>query len=337
MTNPISIESVPIVVPADEDEVLLLADIAGVPRAARAAVSVVRGSGTSAAWGSITGTLAAQTDLNAALASKRASSTNIPASEVDETATRKWLTDTERTKLAGIEANATADLTVAEIVALLDAYFGGTAWRSGAAVQPLEFRDEGTTRGQPPVVNFIGAGVTAGLNGTTLDVTIPGGSAAAGAERTLQYNASGALAGAAGVKVASPTNADSLTDHIVKAANIAFRFPDTVSVAAGGTIEPNARVAAWQRYLLAGDATISAASMPGSADLAVLEAMATRVTLSNFSGAARTVTVITNSGTAGYFAEAWVNSIAVPNNGRVDVMVVARRLATGTVNYALIA
>ena len=38
----------------------------------------------------------------------------------------------ERSKLAGIEAGATADQTAAQIVALLDAHLGGTVWRTPA-------------------------------------------------------------------------------------------------------------------------------------------------------------------------------------------------------------
>lgn len=40
------------------------------------------------------------------------------------------MTQAERGKLGGIEAGATGDQTAAQIVALLDAHLGGTAWRT---------------------------------------------------------------------------------------------------------------------------------------------------------------------------------------------------------------
>jgi hypothetical protein len=46
-------------------------------------------------------------------------------------------TDTEQTKLAGVEAGASADQTGAEIVASIDTELGGAAWQTGGAVDSV--------------------------------------------------------------------------------------------------------------------------------------------------------------------------------------------------------
>lgn len=87
------------------------------------------------AWGSITGTLADQTDLNSALSGKSDtghthSGVYQPAATV-LTNTTAAFTTAQETKLAGIETGATADMTGAEIVSAIDTQLGSTTWQGG--------------------------------------------------------------------------------------------------------------------------------------------------------------------------------------------------------------
>ena len=63
---------------------------------------IIERATTTASWGSITGTLSDQTDLQAALNAKV--SDGDPITELSETATAKIMTGDERTKLAGLDA-----------------------------------------------------------------------------------------------------------------------------------------------------------------------------------------------------------------------------------------
>jgi len=88
-----------------------------------------------ATWGTIIGTLSAQTDLDTALSGKSSTSHNHsgvyqPVATVLTNTTASFTTAQE-TKLAGIETAATADMTGAEIVSAIDTALGGTTWQGG--------------------------------------------------------------------------------------------------------------------------------------------------------------------------------------------------------------
>jgi len=69
-------------------------------------------------------------------------------------------TDAEKTKLALIEAQATADQTGAEIVTLLNSQLGGTSWQLGAA-------------GATDLTNSVGAGTVTIISSTGDDTIVP--------------------------------------------------------------------------------------------------------------------------------------------------------------------
>ena len=93
------------------------------------------GSGTPT-WGGITGTLSNQTDLQTALDGKAASghthaSLHTHSNQATLDAITAAFTTADETKLDGIETGATADLTGAEIVSLLNGALSGTTWQGG--------------------------------------------------------------------------------------------------------------------------------------------------------------------------------------------------------------
>jgi hypothetical protein len=77
-------------------------------------------------------------------------------------------------KLDGIEANATADLTGAEIETLIDTELGSTAWKTGGGVVPVE--DDGVEIvASPSALNFTGTGVTVTDVSGVATIAITGG------------------------------------------------------------------------------------------------------------------------------------------------------------------
>lgn len=88
----------------------------------------------------------------------------------------------------------------------------------GGGGTPVTWYDEASELGQQAKLKFIGAGVNAAVNGDTVEVTIGAATtAAAGNDRTVQFNNSTVLAGAAGIKVKSPTNGPGKVNHILHA------------------------------------------------------------------------------------------------------------------------
>lgn len=92
------------------------------------------------AWGSITGTLTDQTDLQSALDGKASTGHNHtgtyqPLATV-LTNTTAAFTTAQETKLASIETGATADMTGAEIVSAINTNLGGTSWQGGGGSSP---------------------------------------------------------------------------------------------------------------------------------------------------------------------------------------------------------
>jgi hypothetical protein len=235
-----------------------------------------------------------------------------------------------RTKVEAPTAGTSAVTTKATRCVMLIFQIGGTAGGGGA----LSFYDEATLLGEQGAVKFLGAGVSAAVNGSVVEVTIPGTAVVAGSDRQVQFNASGVTAGAAGVTVLSPTNTRSLVNHVLCAANVELVLL-LEDVAAGGTVTPDPANGAEHRIVLTGNATISAAAMGGS-DLAN-----NRIRVVNclvFNNTANTVTVQTPTGAAasGLWTRAWgsdggsASSFQVPSYARRECAAVVYRDASGT-------
>jgi hypothetical protein len=95
---------------------------------------------------------------------------------------------------------------------------GESSGGGGGGGSPITWYDEQTQLGQQTKVKFTGAGVGAAVNGDTVEVSIAAQAAAAGgADATVQFNSSGAIAGAAGIRVKSPANGPGHTNHILHA------------------------------------------------------------------------------------------------------------------------
>lgn len=147
------------------------------------------GSG-SPIWGGITGTLANQTDLQAALDGKAASGhthaeLHAHANTAILDATSAAFTSTLLTKLNGIETGATADLTGSEIVSLINSALSGTTWQGGgdghthSNKATLDATTASFTSALLTKLNGIETGATADLTGSeivTLINTVLGGS-----------------------------------------------------------------------------------------------------------------------------------------------------------------
>lgn len=101
------------------------------------------GGGGGSSWGEITGTLSSQTDLQSALDGK-ADASDIFSGDYDDlinkptilTNTTASFTTSQEAKLSGIEVNATADQTGAEIVSAIDIELGQSDWKSGGGGAP---------------------------------------------------------------------------------------------------------------------------------------------------------------------------------------------------------
>lgn len=136
-------------------------------------------------------------------------------------------------KLAPASTNADAKATGGACnIAIFKLNAGGT----GGSSSPITWYDEATALGQQTKVKFTGAGVSAAVNGDTVDVTIAAQAAAAGGDTgNVQFNSGSAIAGAAGIKVKSPANGPGYTNHVLHAntytGGCAFE-----TVAAGGRL-----------------------------------------------------------------------------------------------------
>lgn len=205
---------------------------------------------------------------------------------------------------------------------------------SGGGGTPVTWYDEASELGQQAKLKFIGAGVNAAVNGDTVEVTISASTtAAAGNDRTVQFNNSTVLAGA-GVTVLSPANTRGLSNHVLQAVNVELDlvFED---LASGGTASPNPANGAEHRIVLTGNATISAAAMDGS-DLANNRIRVVNCLL--FNNTANTVTVQTPTGAAaaGLWVRAWgsdglsATSFQMPAYARKECAAIIYRDASGT-------
>lgn len=257
--KPVSLSEVPLVAAAAGIELVVLADVEGSRTAARMPLSDV-GGGTSgpASWGGITGTLADQLDLAGALAGKADSGHSHTAATIQAPG---FLSAADKTKLDGIEAFARADIAATEIVDKVNQALGGTAWQTSGSGTPVTWYDEQTALGQQTNVKFTGAGVSAAVNGDTVEVTIAAQAvAAAGATATVQFNSGGAIAGAAGIKVKSPSNGPGYSDHVLHA-NTYTGGCSFETAAAGGTMWPDSAHDVAYDYNIQGSFTLKGSNI----------------------------------------------------------------------------
>lgn len=124
-------------------------------------------AGTNLGWAAATGTVTSSTGGSAVLT--LADGTN-----------RGLMSNTDFTKLAGIESNATADQTGAEIVTLLDTQLGGSGWQSGGSgstdlTWTASTRTVASSSGNDAVITLAttsDAGLMSAADKTTLNDTI---------------------------------------------------------------------------------------------------------------------------------------------------------------------
>jgi len=93
---------------------------------------------------------------------------------------REEFTSADHSKLDGIEDNATADQTGAEIVSAIDTELGQTDWKTGGGGGgSVPVQDDGVqVVATPTAINFTGAGVTVTDVSGVASVAIPGGGGA---------------------------------------------------------------------------------------------------------------------------------------------------------------
>lgn len=196
---------------------------------------------------------------------------------------------------------------------------------------PVTWYDEATALGQQTKLKFTGTGVSAAVNGDTVDVTINAQAAAAGGDAGMvQFNGAGAIAGAAGIKVKSPANGPGYTNHILHAnaytGGCAF---ETVAASAGWWADSYHDVA--YDVALAGAATLkgSVVNVQNNNEIA-----STKVYLRNTTGAAINVAIDTSDG---HFTEiiGLSNPFSIDANATKIVYLTARKDAAGVVRKAV--
>ncbi|MFZ1416022.1 MAG: hypothetical protein WAS73_15810 [Defluviicoccus sp.] len=287
-------------------------------------------SGTGAIWGGITGALSDQTDLYAQLAGKAAASHSHTAATIQAAG---FLSAADKTKLDGIEAFARADIAATEIVNKVNEALGGTAWQTSGSGSgsPVTWYDEQTQLGQQTKVKFTGAGVGAAVNGDTVEVTIAAqAAAAAGANATVQFNSGGAIAGAAGIKVKSPTNGPGYTNHILHA-NTYTGGCSFETVVAGGSMWPDSNHDVAYDIALQGSVTLKGSNINVQNNN---EIASTKVYLRNMTSSAISVTIDTGDG---HFTEVIgvSNPFSIDANATKIVYLTARKNASGTTQKAV--
>lgn len=285
-------------------------------------------SGTGAVWGGITGTLSNQTDLYAQLAGKAAASHTHGVATIDAAG---FLSAADKTKLDGIEAFARANIPATEIVDKVNQALGGTAWQISGSGSPVTWYDEQTQLGQQTKVKFIGAGVNAAVNGDTVEVTIAAqAAAAAGATATVQFNSGGAVAGADGIKVKSPSNGPGYTNHILHA-NTYTGGCSFETIVAGGSTWPDSYHDVAYDIALQGSVTLKGSNINVQNNN---EIASTKVYLRNTTSSAINVTIDTGTG---HFTEiiGVSNPFSIEANATKIVYLTARKDASGTTRKAV--
>lgn len=225
------------------------------------------------------------------------------------------------------------DATGKKVYICTDASAGAAVWVDISAVgggTPVTWYDESTSLGQQTKVKFIGAGVGAAVNGDTVEVTIAAQAAPAGSDATVQFNSSSTLAGAAGIKVKSPSNGPGLVNHILHA-NTYTAGCYFASVDAGaGFWTDSAHNAAFD-LALAGAATLKGSLITVANNN---EYASTKVYLRNTTGSSINVTIDTS---AGHFTEVigLSNPFAIAGNATKIVYLTARKDGSGNLKKAV--
>ena len=133
--------------------------------------------------------------------------------------------DAAVSKLAGIEAGATADQSGSEIVAALDTELGGSTWQSGGGGgSALEIKDEGSSlTSTASAIDFVGAGVTATTAADgSQTVTIAGG----GAVDSVNSQTGAVVLDADGISDATTTNKFVTEANVTKLDTLGFGFEE---------------------------------------------------------------------------------------------------------------
>lgn len=227
-----------------------------------------------------------------------------------------------------------ADATGKKVYICADASAGAAVWvdisDAGGGGSPVTWYDESSSLGQQTKVKFIGAGVAAAVNGDAVEVTIAAQAAPAGSDATVQFNSSSTLAGAAGIKVKSPSNGPGLVNHILHA-NTYTAGCYFASVDAGAGFWTDSAHNAAYDLALAGAATLKGSLITVANNN---EYASTKVYLRNTTGSAINVTVDTS---AGHFTEVigLSNPFAIAGNATKIVYLTARRDGSGNLKKAV--
>ncbi|VUX45927.1 hypothetical protein DF3PA_170028 [Candidatus Defluviicoccus seviourii] len=207
---------------------------------------------------------------------------------------------------------------------------GASSSGSGSG-SPITWYDEQTQLGQQTKLKFIGAGVGAAVNGDTVEVTIAAQAAAAGgAASTVQFNSSGAIAGAAGIRVKSPANGPGYTNHILHANTYTGGCTFETVAAGNGWWADSFHDVAYD-VALQGAVTLkgSVINVDNNNEIA-----STKVYLRNTTNAAISVTIDTGDG---HFTEiiGLTNPFSIDASATKIVYLTARKDASGTVRKAV--
>ena len=217
-----------------------------------------------------------------------------------------------------------ADATGKKVHVCKDPAAGAAVWveiGSGAGATALTVYDEATSLGTTATLKFVGAGVTATVDGAAVVATIPAATAAAGGDNTtVQFNNSSAIAGAAGIKVKSPTNGVGKSNHVC-----------TATVAAGASFWVDSAHSVAFYLSLEGACTLKGSnlSVANNGEIAT-----SKVYLKNTTGSAVNVTI---DQTTGHFTEVigLTNPVSVPANSTKIVFLTCRKDSSGNVARAI--
>lgn len=227
-----------------------------------------------------------------------------------------------------------ADATGKKVYVCKDPAAGAAVWveiGSGAGATALTVYDEATSLGTTATLKFVGAGVTATVDGAAVVATIPAATAAAGGDNTtVQFNNSSAIAGAAGIKVKSPTNGVGKSNHVLHASTYTGDLY-TATVAAGASFWVDSAHSVAFYLSLEGACTLKGSnlSVANNGEIAT-----SKVYLKNTTGSAVNVTI---DQTTGHFTEVigLTNPVSVPANSTKIVFLTCRKDSSGNVARAI--
>jgi len=161
--------------------------------------------------------------------------------------------------------------------------------------------------------------------------TIPAAVASgAGSDTTVQFNSSGAIAGAAGIKVKNPTNGVGKSNHVLHASTYTGDLY-TATVAAGASFWVDSAHSVAFYLSLQGSCTLkgSLIAVANNGEIAT-----SKVYLKNTTGSAVNVTI---DQTTGHFTEVigLTNPFSVPANSTKIVFLTCRKDSSGNVARAI--